>query len=189
MPIMWAISPLRINVGHDLFVSHWVRCASVIYRLSCPFYLYTYAHYQNQTVSPPSIIGITLPGTTFFILKRVPVFGSYFGIISVKISRHHASFFKSNSNSKKVYCCTRKYKSQFTNADINSHSVHGNGGKHAVCTFFICAHMLLPYNVPSQKHRYHTKNSLSCTAMGATKPKWAYGPQIWYIQSSHMQCA
>ena len=46
-------------------------------------------------------------------------------------------------NSKKVYCCTRKYKSQFTNADINSHSVHGNGGKHAVCTFFICAHMLL----------------------------------------------
>ena len=50
----------------------------------------------------------------------------------------------SNSNSKKVYCCTRKYKSQFTNADIKSYLVHGNGGKHAVCTFFICAHMLLP---------------------------------------------
>ena len=77
-------------------------------------------------------------------------------------------FSNSNSNSKKVYCCTRKYKSHLSIADINSHSVHGNGGKHAVCTFFICAHMLLPIT-------YLLKNSDITQRIVCHAQQWGQG--------------
>ena len=79
--------------------------------------------------------------------------------------------------SKKVYCCTRKYKSQFTNADINSHSVHGNGGKHAVCTFFICENMLLPITYPLKNTDITQRIVCHAQQWGQRNPSGLMGPK------------
>ena len=148
------ISDKPSSIWSDANRIHWriyaaQGCDELIkYVLGNSKHIYVFCHVSTRGYLEEPFVTRKRKIRSFCIVMVADVLGTWGANMSADdIELSYPEYFTSKFKfkfKKKVYCCTRKYKSQFSIADINSHSVHGNGGKHAVCTFFICAHMLLP---------------------------------------------